>query len=590
MARLTPMALHGRTPLAVLLTLVACDPSRSVSLDEATERPAAPAVTLSAYFPPPEAAGGWRRSTDAAQTRGLGMEPAGLDQLGSYLMALPYQGYYTGVTGYKASNKAAIVVKNGWIVGEYYNQAGANTAVYYLASNGKTLTMLLAGHMAQTHPDLGFALNSRLYDERWLAQGFPLTDRRKADITIDQVFRHVSGIVPEAEAPIAAGSVMDEAGWNFADFTVGKDQDYPVSAPLYFAPGDPSTYRKGSTYSSVAFNHFSLIFRNVSGLEPGAYLRQGVLDPVGVGRMAYKLPAGMGEYEWATAGNALTSARDFARLGYLMLHEGDWSGNRIFPASWLRQFTGSAAYRNVRSNVDCRWGRKYPRDSYRTVGSGQNWVLVVPSLDLLVTFNGRTPSTLAAEIDSTSLSRLFEAVTEPYVACDGTLVNGDTGPPTNLPPEADFGASCNELTCALEDTSVDPDGAVTAWSWDFGDGSGSSLQNPAHTYASPGTYRVQLRVTDDGGATASAARSVTASRITLSATGRKKKGLAYVDLRWSGATGQAVEVYRDDAKLVRTKNDGFYMDATGQKAAATFGYRVCEVGSGICSSTVLVTF
>ena len=50
-----------------------------------------------------------------------------------------------------------------------------------------------------------------------------------------------------------------------------------------------------------------------------------MLDRIGVG------PDGVqaDEAEWATtsgrsAGNGLTAARDFARLGYLMLYEGEW--------------------------------------------------------------------------------------------------------------------------------------------------------------------------------------------------------------------------------------------------------------------------
>lgn len=34
----------------------------------------------------------------------------------------------------------------------------------------------------------------------------------------------------------------------------------------------------------------------------------------------------------------------------------------------------------------------------------------------------------------------------------------------------------------------------TAWQWNFGDGSSSTVQNPSHTYASPGTYTVTLIV------------------------------------------------------------------------------------------------
>lgn len=42
-------------------------------------------------------------------------------------------------------------------------------------------------------------------------------------------------------------------------------------------------------------------------------------------------------------------------------------------------------------------------------------------------------------------------------------------------------------------------GSNTAWSWDFGDGGTSSLQNPSHTYAANGTYTVCLIVTNSCG-------------------------------------------------------------------------------------------
>lgn len=45
--------------------------------------------------------------------------------------------------------------------------------------------------------------------------------------------------------------------------------------------------------------------------------------------------------------------------------------------------------------------------------------------------------------------------------------------------------------------------------WDFNDGSSSTLPNPTHTYASPGTYVVRLTVTDAEGLTDSATVTVT---------------------------------------------------------------------------------
>ncbi|EDM68710.1 putative surface layer protein [Moritella sp. PE36] len=89
-------------------------------------------------------------------------------------------------------------------------------------------------------------------------------------------------------------------------------------------------------------------------------------------------------------------------------------------------------------------------------------------------------------------------------------VGGET-PPTNTPPTAAFTSACSNLNCDLTDTSIDTDGNVTAWSWDFGDGSSSALQHPNHTYATEGTYTVNLTVTDDDGSTNSVSHSVTVS-------------------------------------------------------------------------------
>lgn len=44
--------------------------------------------------------------------------------------------------------------------------------------------------------------------------------------------------------------------------------------------------------------------------------------------------------------------------------------------------------------------------------------------------------------------------------------------------------------------SIDPDGLPLTYSWTFGDGGVSTLANPQHTYVAPGTYNVQLTVSD----------------------------------------------------------------------------------------------
>ena len=82
-------------------------------------------------------------------------------------------------------------------------------------------------------------------------------------------------------------------------------------------------------------------------------------------------------------------------------------------------------------------------------------------------------------------------------------------PPPNQPPVANFTSSCSGLSCTFTDGSTD-DGSVTAWSWDFGDNSGSSAtQNPSYAYAAGGSYEVTLTVTDNNGVTGTIKHTVT---------------------------------------------------------------------------------
>jgi PKD repeat protein len=67
-------------------------------------------------------------------------------------------------------------------------------------------------------------------------------------------------------------------------------------------------------------------------------------------------------------------------------------------------------------------------------------------------------------------------------------------------PEAAFGLQADELSASFTDQSNNnPD----SWSWDFGDGNTSTLANPSHDYAAPGTYEVCLTASSICGSTTS---------------------------------------------------------------------------------------
>ncbi|MEN8154717.1 MAG: S8 family serine peptidase [Acidobacteriota bacterium] len=173
------------------------------------------------------------------------------------------------------------------------------------------------------------------------------------------------------------------------------------------------------------------------------------------------------------------------------------------------------------------------------------------------------------------------------------VVAAGGGGPVNSPPTAGFTFTTSDLTATFTDTSSDSDGSVDAWSWNFGDGNTSADQNPVHTYAADGTYSVTLTVTDNEGATDNYNTNVTVSSggggaITLTTYAYKRRGVRYVDLDWSGATGAQVNIYRDGVLVATVDNTGSYTDNLA-RSSGTYVYKVCETDGSECSNESTAT-
>jgi hypothetical protein len=118
------------------------------------------------------------------------------------------------------------------------------------------------------------------------------------------------------------------------------------------------------------------------------------------------------------------------------------------------------------------------------------------------------------------------------------------------------------LTCQFEGTSsVDPDGTIVAYSWDFGDGAMSTASEPVHTYSAAGTYTVTLTVTDNEGLTGTAQTQVQVSApiagdITLMVEAFKVQGVQHARLLWSGTSASMIDIYRDSNFLIQVANTG----------------------------------
>lgn len=86
--------------------------------------------------------------------------------------------------------------------------------------------------------------------------------------------------------------------------------------------------------------------------------------------------------------------------------------------------------------------------------------------------------------------------------------------------------------------SFDSDGRITAFAWDFGDGTRSTAAEPPHAYDKPGTYTVSLTVTDDAGlpnSTASATATIVVNAPPLSVAGPDRTAAVGEPLAFDGS-------------------------------------------------------
>lgn len=110
---------------------------------------------------------------------------------------------------------------------------------------------------------------------------------------------------------------------------------------------------------------------------------------------------------------------------------------------------------------------------------------------------------ILAEADGGTTAKRFNTRESSAATTRPRLTIGFT-PPTGSPPVASFtvdpASPFAGQTVMFSDTST---GQPTSWSWTFGDGTGSTDQNPSHVYAAAGTYVVTLTAANTDGSSMS---------------------------------------------------------------------------------------
>lgn len=344
-------------------------------------------TTAGDYFPPAESQGGWRTLTSADDVRSVGgMSPEGLHDLRDWLLKSDDRDF------------AAVVIRHGHIVLQVERGNSAVTDSRRVASVSKAVCATVLA-IAAEHSQRGQTPVKMSFDDPafgFIPQAQPLSDPRKAGITVRQLLNHTSGICPEALG------AKNDGTW---DYILGHTGD-PRTERLAFDPGT------ASGYSTHAFHHASLVCESVTGKPYDQFAIESLFRPIGCEKWWFQEFAGTAASESDTndrtrygrhPSHALgMPARDLARIAWCMLHNGRWEGRQVIP-EWFVKETASATHvvqgeemrfkRNAQS-FSHGWelpalrgesGHGIPSDARFKPGSGGQLIAFVPSLDLVVT-------------------------------------------------------------------------------------------------------------------------------------------------------------------------------------------------------------
>jgi CubicO group peptidase (beta-lactamase class C family) len=280
-----------------------------------------------------------------------------------------------------------LVMQNGRTIFEHYANGGSARGRWPIFSGTKSFWGIAA--LAAVHDGL-FNFDDTVSDTitEWKS------DPRKSQITIRQLLNQTDGI--EGASRLQRASIRDRDA-------------AAIQLPNVANPGSAFIY--GPSHIQI----FSeLLRRKLNGRNTIAYFEGHVSDRLGLHRLNYKKDS-RGNPLPAT-GFELT-AREWARLGELVLGRGNYHGRQIVPAALLREaFSGSQANpsygltfwlnqqaptvqeADMERMLDLSWQstqwngvcvcKDAPADMVVALGSGYQRLFVIPSMKAIIVRQG----------------------------------------------------------------------------------------------------------------------------------------------------------------------------------------------------------
>jgi CubicO group peptidase (beta-lactamase class C family) len=333
------------------------------------------------YFPPPESRGGWRKLADPDSIRHLaGMDP---DRLATFREWLRQS---------DRRNFAAVVIRRGYIVLEEERGNSAVTDSRRVASCSKAICATVLA-IASEQSQQGRTPRRMTFDDQafdFIPWAQPLSDPRKARITVKQLLNHTSGICPEATG------APNDGPW---EYILGHSGDARTER-LAFDPGT------ACGYSTHALAHASLVCETVTGKPYDQFAIEALFRPLGIEHWSFQYYEGGPKYGRHPSHGLGMPARDLARIAYCMARGGRWEGRQVIPEWFVAQtaapthdvhglemrfklnaqtFSHGWELPARLTGEDGRSGQGIPADARIKPGSGGQLIGFVPGLDLVIT-------------------------------------------------------------------------------------------------------------------------------------------------------------------------------------------------------------
>lgn len=225
----------------------------------------------------------------------------------------------------------------------------------------------------------------------------PRVDLERGGITLKNLGNATSGLERGFLEDFGYTRAFVEKGWFFGNDLALVN----ISRPLIHEPGTYWQYSQGNIGLS------SSMLKTATGVGAKEYLDTHVMPKLGIPKMGWMWWKDAADTEFGFAGAAMPSSY-YARLAQMVMRGGVYNGERVLPKRYLREIKSDKNLNPIYSRmvwnnrgidgelVAGPWAKNtvegklmpgVPEDALFFLGGSSNFIMMVPSLDLVVVHN-----------------------------------------------------------------------------------------------------------------------------------------------------------------------------------------------------------